>query len=43
MRTLVYILVGVLVIVGLWFWFAGPCETYRFAAASDTPARCLMD
>lgn len=36
---LAVVLIG---IVSLWFWFAGPCEAYRFTATGEVPARCLM-
>jgi len=27
---------------GVWAWVDGPCGLYKFSAAKDVPARCLM-
>jgi hypothetical protein len=43
MRTVAGLAAFTLVLaVGLWAWFFGPCDLYRFSAAKDVPARCLM-
>lgn len=41
-KIILWIVIGSIVVFGLWAWTSGPCWMYTFAAGSDIPGRCLM-